>query len=185
MPSSTAFLPLAALALLLSAGPRGASAACYDTEPPTCGDTPGYECFDSKSCCMQTNYEIFNGNTNSLGCTANSLSFHEVTGFTVYDELAWNCNCDCEEGAGTCQTCDALMSAGSEALPCEGKPMGTVFDACQGSDDYVEVSFEINLQVKGEQYDVGLYIASDGGNGELGKCAHILCSYLHFYRDSC
>ena len=179
MPSSTAFLPLAALALLLSAGPRGASAACYDTEPPTCGATPGYECFDSKSCCMQTNYEIFNGNTNSLGCTANSLSFHEVTGFTVYDEQAWNCNCDCEEGAGTCQTCDAL---GGEALPCEGKPMGTVFDACQGIDDYVEVSFEIGLQVKGEQYDVGLYIASDGGNGELGiVCTS--CVHTHLLRS--
>ncbi|KAL9184502.1 hypothetical protein ACHAXT_012472, partial [Thalassiosira profunda] len=164
MPSSTAFRPLAALALVLATGPRGASAAheCYDEEPPTCGAT--HPCFDDKSCCMQTNYAIYGG-TNSLGCTANSLSFHEVTGFTVYDEQAWNCNCDCEEGAGTCQTCDAL---GGEALPCEGKPMGTVFDACQGIDDYVEVSFEIGLQVKGEQYDVGLYIASDGGNAVSG-----------------
>ena len=55
-----------------------------------------------------------------------------------------------------------------EEVDCEGKPLGTVFGACLGIDDVVDVSFNVNVNVGSTQYDVGLYINLNGGDAAFG-----------------
>ena len=45
--------------------------SCYNADPCP-------SCYETRTCCMLDNYKIYNGG-NSLGCTANSLGFTEIT----------------------------------------------------------------------------------------------------------
>ena len=149
------------------------TAGCYNADPCP-------PCYETRTCCMLDNYKIYNGG-NSLGCTANSLGFTEITGITVFDPGAKKCNCgactalvdcvvfpdhpscDCNVDAGLSIDCIAL---GEDAVDCEGLPYETYFGACRGSDDVVDVSFTVNIDITSTQFDVGLYIATNGGEGE-------------------
>ena len=75
------------------------------------------------------------------GCTAKDVSFLGVTGFVVYDERA--------------------------EPPNEN---GTVFGACRGNDDYINVSFTVDFSTSGQKYDLGMYIAVDGNTALTGRC---------------
>jgi len=63
-------------------------------------------------------------------------------------------------------TCSSPLAEGE--IDCEGKPLGTVFGACLGIDDVVDVSFNVNVNVGSTQYDVGLYINLNGGDAAYG-----------------
>ena len=62
--------------------------------------------------------------------------------------------------------CNIPLAEGE--IDCEGKPLGTVFGACLGIDDVVEVSFTVNVEVSSAQSDVGLYINLNGGDAAFG-----------------
>ena len=49
-------------------------------------------------------------------------------------------------------------------------PNSTVFGACLGSDDSVDLSITVNLKAKNTMTDIGMYIAVDGGNAMEGDC---------------
>lgn len=142
-------------------------------------------CHDTNTCCMLDNYLIYGGGGNSLGCTSSSLDFLAVTGFQVDDAGAYSCNCGgagCVDASGNpvdCPACDDPVVVGLPA-DCGGLPNGTVFGACRGIDDLVRVSFTVNIHVGATQYDVGLYIATDGGEGEKGTAT--CCVWSTFVR---
>ena len=133
-------------------------------------------CHETQSCCMTDNYRIYNGGQN-LGCTSNSLDFQAVTGFKVFDEGAYECNCgDCSNGP--CPSCDD-PSLLVDPADCMGLPYKTVFGACRGIDDNVQVSFTVNINVGSTQYDVGLYVATDGGEGKFRLCFVLHLNMYH------
>lgn len=99
-------------------------------DPPDCP-----ACHATGTCCMQTNFWIYGGSQN-LGCTANSLSFKEVTGFEVFDNNINNCNCG---GRKVCNCGDVPITADTDPTPCtsplapdeydcEGSTLGTILD---------------------------------------------------------
>ena len=119
-------------------------------------------CYFTQSCCMQTNYWIYKGSQTLSSCASNSLSFGAVTGFDVFDPNIEECNC----GSGGKNCTDPLAE---NEVDCDGKPLGTIFGACLGIDDVVEVSFSVNVTVGSDQYDVGLYINTNGGDAMKGS----------------
>lgn len=57
-------------------------------------------------------------------------------------------------------------------IDCQGYKNSTVFGACLGNDDSVEVELTISFTVNhGTTNDIGLYIALDGGDALNGECA--------------
>ena len=157
-----------------------------DAFDPTTGCGVTYPCFDLKSCCMETNYLIYeksNGKGDLLSCGSNSVDFKEVTGMQVFDDGITYCNCGVCEPLVDCSAvplhpsceCDPgpidCAPLGEDAVDCDGLPWNTIFGACRGNDDYVDVSFTVNVDAKAE-YDAGMYIATDGGHC---KCVHLYC----------
>ena len=74
-------------------------------------------------------------------------------------------SCECDRGPIDC------APLGEDAVDCDGLPWNTIFGACRVNDDYVDVSFTVNVDAKAE-YDAGMYIATDGGHC---KCVHLYC----------
>ena len=120
--------------------------------------------------------------TGDPGCSASNFEFLRVSGFSVEDIAAQApCNCDChaynETDAtfpnsntpdGSCDACTVPLAEADGEVSCcfEGRcyEKGTVFGACLGDDDYVQVNiradFDSNSQATS---DIGMYIATDGG----------------------
>ena len=118
-------------------------------------------CYFTNTCCMQTNYWIYGGSQN-LGCNSGALAFGSVRNFTVFDPNIKYCNCG-YPGGTNCT--DPLAK---DEVDCYGKPKDTVFGACLGIDDVVDVSFKVDVNVGSDQYDVGLYINTNGGDAAKG-----------------
>jgi hypothetical protein len=132
------------------------SAPCRDNNS-TCP-----ACHYTKSCCMLENYNIFTPATaNRLSCGSQSVQFVRVTGFTVFDSNSYACNC-----GGTGGGSPACTGAAGQ-VDCMGKPHGSIFGACRGNDDKVEVQFNVEINIKPE-FNVGLYINTKGGDAVTG-----------------
>lgn len=157
-------------------GNPGPDHSCFlDANGNVVGGANCPECWPDK-CCLAQNTEIYRGTTTSLSCGANALDFLGVSGLTVSDPGAYQCNC------GTCGT--DISDTGTHApcptpctdpsltdpshptgpVDCNGLPFGTFYGACRGSDDNANVSFKMAINVKNDQNDVALYIATDGGD---------------------
>jgi hypothetical protein len=130
---------------------------------------------------------VFGGTTN---CNANDVKFDSLAGFRVFDSMADPpCNCNCGGSSGVACTpwnqaraavdCSGL-AAGVQQISCWApyngplQPIGTVFGACLGSDDNVNVALKVNLLVGTARYDVALYINNDGGSATTGGQCSIL-----------
>mmetsp|Transcript_11859 Transcript_11859/g.25269 ORF Transcript_11859/g.25269 Transcript_11859/m.25269 type:complete len:129 (-) Transcript_11859:721-1107(-) len=98
----------------------------------------------------------YNPSNVALGCTAQDITFYQLSNVQVHDSLDQQCNCDCLD------TCDACTGATGQVscthMNGSVMPYGTFMGACLGSDDYVTVSFSFDLKVKSSTYDVGLYV---------------------------
>lgn len=117
---------------------------------------------------MHTNLGIYGGAENDLTCGSQSIVFGAVSGLEVHDPGAVRCNCGaCPDGPCPQPDCDDATLEGT-GLDCEGKPLGTWFGVCLGSDDNVDLEFQLDIDVKGTQFDAALYIATDGGNALYG-----------------
>lgn len=134
------------------------------------GDT-GYNCPDCfPNCCLQANFGIWRGKSTALSCGAQALEFQGLSGLDVQDSGAYKCNC----GGLSELDCSTL---GLDAVECASDgfdlPLDTWLGACRGDDDYVTVSFLLNLNVKNAQNDAALYIATDGGDDIINgpECA--------------
>ena len=150
---------------------------------------------------MKDNYKIYENKDGqeTLSCGSNSVDFKEVTGMQVYDDGIEYCNCgvceplvDCSAVPGhqSC-ACDPgpidCAPLGEDAVDCDGLPWNTIFGACRGDDDYIDVSFAVNVDAS-DEYDIGMYIATDGGNCKCVQLVHLYCfcstensSVFHFY----
>ncbi len=132
--------------------------------PSSCLDTPGLcpPCHVAETCCMSDNANIYEG-TNNLQCTTNSLKIQDVTVIDVSDPSgAYECNCNGEDGL---PHCNEFMPP----LDCERKKLGTWMGVCEyGASDTVTVTFAATLQISNEEYDVALYINTEGGNASTG-----------------
>jgi len=108
-------------------------------------------------------------------CTANDFEFRGVTGFEVFDKLAQDpCNCNCW-GAADCST--VVSSDGPVDCTILGSPIdcaefdiGTVFGACLGNDDNVDVSLTVEFYAKNAVEDVGLYMSTGSNDALNGQC---------------
>lgn len=91
----------------------------------------------------------------ALNCTANdgSLSALKVLG-TCTSFPSTYCTADSECPSGTCNL--------------------TIADGCDfiGDTAYVRLQATLNSPNATERYDVGIYIATDGGNALVGQCLH-------------
>lgn len=138
-----------------------ASSACQNNPSPA--NCPGsLACHLTKTCCMLSNYNIFTpASANNLSCGSNSVDFVRVTGFTVFDPNSYPCTCGGTGGGSACTGAPGEVN-------CQGSPHGTIFGACRGNDDLVDVQFNVEVNVKPE-YNVGLYVNTQGGNAVTGS----------------
>ena len=119
-------------------------------------------------------------------CTAQDIKFKQIRDFQVNDSLADPpCNCNCNGDTGV--DCSSWQHATIADVDCDGlaTPIscwapygeglmeeGTVFGACLGSDDNVNVALTVDLTVSTARYDVAMYINTDGGSARSGaECA--------------
>ena len=90
---------------------------------------------------------------NGNKCTSNSLEFLGVVGFTTapHGLIQDPCNCDGAPSGDTSPPCTSPTLAPGE-ISCINErgqfEHGTVFGACRGIDDYVEISITGRLAVK-------------------------------------
>ena len=91
---------------------------------------------------------------------AHFCSFLLLSGFTAYDYLAEPpCNCrSCSDVS--CPACDPRNPSDIE---CSGMPQGTVYGACLGTDDNIDLAVKVDFVASGDVKDVGMYISLDGG----------------------
>ncbi len=115
-------------------------------------------CHETETCCMLENANIYEG-PNNLQCTTNSLKIQDVTISSVSGN-AYQCNCN---GIGGVSPCNDLHQ-----LDCQGKKIGTYFGVCTTGETSVTVSFVANIQILNAEYDVALYINTEGGNASTG-----------------
>ncbi|KAL3822208.1 hypothetical protein ACHAXA_000648, partial [Cyclostephanos tholiformis] len=137
---------------------------CYDNNLQNCAP-----CFYTKSCCMETYYQIYEGKPNTLSCTAQNIKFLQVDSFSVSDAEAKPCNCDCVETG--CQACSITSNPVSckEVGVTRTYRKGTVIGACRGTDDEVTVQVGMSIDVGNAEYDVGLYVNTNGGSAITGS----------------
>lgn len=109
---------------------------------------------------IYVHYNYCSASANNLSCGSNSVDFVRVTGFTVYDANSYPCNCGGTGGGSACTGAPGQIN-------CEGKPHGTIFGACRGNDDLVDVQFSVEVNVKPE-FNVGLYVNTLGGDAVTG-----------------
>lgn len=132
------------------------------TPSPNClnSNTSCPICHTTKSCCMEENYNIYNefypNNLKTLSCGANNGNVLTVSSLEVFDHGAYSCNCNGGPATPSC--------SGGTTLDCRGKPLGTFFLGCTGTDDTVEVRFNANIQFTATDYDVAFYINTIGGS---------------------
>ena len=108
-------------------------------------------------------------------CTAQDFEFVGVTGFVVYDKLKQDpCNCNCW-GAGDCST--VVSPDGPVDCTIVGSPIdcgefdiGTVFGACLGNDDNVDLSLTVEFNAKNAVEDVGVYMSIGSNSALNGQC---------------
>jgi len=93
----------------------------------------------------------------NLGCTAQDIKFTRVTGFTILDgPNLLPCNC-----TESCLPQD--IDCGTEY------ELGTVFGACNGFlGDAITVQMNVDFLVSTTRYDIGMYIATNGGSALNG-----------------
>ena len=105
-------------------------------------------------------------------CTANDFEFVQVTGFVVYDNLAQPpCNCNCWNDA-ECTAHASPVDCRNEVSPlsCGNFDIGTVFGACLGNDDNVDLSLTVEFNAKNAVEDVGLYMSTGSNDALNGQC---------------
>jgi hypothetical protein len=121
--------------------------------------------------CME---DIHGGNPS---CTAQDFEFRGVTGFIVYDKLAQppcNCNCwgtaDCDTVVSLDGPVDCTWTNITSPIDCGEFDIGTVFGACLGNDDNVNVSLTVDFYAKNAVEDVGLYVSTGSNDALTGQC---------------
>ena len=141
-------------------------------------------------------YNCVERNGGATGCQSNDVTFHRVSGFEVYDEMAEPpCNCNCGGDTGyACPTTEEevtwVATNGHASVDCASvttpitdprpiscwapfggglQKIGVVFGACLGSDDNVHISITVDLGVSNRRYDVAMYINTIGGNALLDQ----------------
>lgn len=90
----------------------------------------------------------------------------QVTGFDILDgPILQPCNCTTSTTTG-CNPYD---------IDCGIHPPGTVFGACPGgnNNDYVKIQMNVDFLVSTTRYDVGMYVALDGGSALNGDSCQI------------
>jgi hypothetical protein len=114
----------------------------------------------STSMCMESASGI------SLGCTAEDVKFEKVSSFDILDGPSLlPCNCTTLNNGNT--TCNNEYD-----ISCYHSPsgieyeLGTIFGACSNGNnqDTITLQMNVNLQVSNIRYDIGMYIATDGGS---------------------
>ncbi len=138
--------------------------------PASCLDTPALcpQCHFDENCCMLDNAKIYGG-INNLQCTTNSLKIQDVNIIKVSDPAgAYKCNCNGVDGLPHCN--EAMLP-----LDCQGKKIDTYFGVCtDGAGDTVTVTFAANIQISNAEYDVALYINTEGGNASTGSSGCVI-----------
>lgn len=108
----------------------------------------------------------------SLGCTAQEMKFQEVTSLSVVNHdgnsiplQICNCTSDYTLFEYAFHPCtDSIYD-----IDCGTNPLNTIYGACSGNDTSVQVSFTVDFLVGPTRYDVGMYIAIDGGSAMNGN----------------
>ena len=101
----------------------------------------------------------------SLGCTAQDIAFSRVRDFTILNNGPSLQPCNCTT------TPSDSCNAGHD-IPCGEYPLGTVFGACDnnnGATASVTVQMNVDFLVKTKRYDIGMYIATNGGSALNGN----------------
>lgn len=102
-----------------------------------------------------------------LGCTAQDIKFDQVTGFNILDggENLQFCNCTTVATSTTAPACISPYD-----IDCGEYEVGSVFGVCQGGEglDTITLEMNVNFLVSNTRYDIGLYIATDGGSALNG-----------------
>lgn len=120
--------------------------------------------------------------TTTGSCSSSSQKFEQITSFTSYDSARTGpCNCDADDDATTCASLDpanAVSCVGNQHYPYDTRAynLGTVFGACQGTDDYTRVGLHATISFQNSADNVGIYIATDGG--EKNKTV-LICAYVN------
>jgi len=115
---------------------------------------------DTTSMCMESASGI------SLGCTAQDVKFEKVSSFDILDGPSLlPCNCTTlNNGNNTCNNeYDISCYHSPSGIEYE---LGTIFGACSGGNnqDTITLQMNVNFQVSNIRYDIGMYIATDGGS---------------------
>ena len=99
----------------------------------------------------------------SLGCTAQDIKFSRVRDFDIIGGPSLKpCNCTTyavnQYSLPTCGT--------AYDVDCGNFVSGTVFGACDGGNGIGSVTVQMNVDflVNTKRYDIGMYIATDGGS---------------------
>ena len=109
--------------------------------------------------CMLQAADPANG---KLVCTAQDIKFSEVTGFNILDgQNLEACNC-----TTVANSTEAPACVTPNDIDCGEYAVGTVYGACQGGEglDTITLEMNVNFLVSNTRYDVGLYIATNGGS---------------------
>lgn len=99
-------------------------------------------------------------------CTSNNFKFDGVSGATAYDGLTQPaCNCgtcgsiELPRTTFPCTEPDCANVPNDGGVECDGMPEGTVYGACLGNDDSIDVALEVDFTASNDQPDIGIYIA--------------------------
>ena len=135
-----------------------------NAQPTTC---PGGEPLPSPCNCMKDLSGF-----NNPSCSASDFSFSEVNGFVVYDKLSQDpCNCNCWNDAEcAAKTTPVDCRPLGSPISCGEFDIGTVFGACLGNDDNVNVSLTVSFSSNGATSDVGLYMSVGSNSALSGQC---------------
>jgi hypothetical protein len=109
----------------------------------------------------------------SLGCTAQDMKFQEVTSLSVVNHDDGNRSplriCNCTSDYTLFEYAFHPCTDSIYDIDCGSNPLNTIYGACSGNDTSVQVSFTVDFLVGPTRYDVGMYIATDGGSAMNGN----------------
>jgi len=108
---------------------------------------------------MQQNFDIYGGSS-ALSCNSQALEVKSVTILEVFDDGAYQCNCN-----GNVTLGDPITPCGGATTDnCQGKPLGTYFSGCTSNNNTIKVRFKADVEIKNVEYDLALYINTQGRN---------------------
>jgi hypothetical protein len=108
-----------------------------------------------------------------LGCIAQDMKFKQVTSLSIVNHSDDDLNspiqlCNCTSDYTTIAFLTTPCTDPTYDLDCGPNPINTIYGACTGNDATVQVSFTVDFDVGPTRYDVGMYIATDGGSAMNG-----------------